>query len=105
MSAGELRDRSFDAKLAYREIQTKLAALGLGSLVLHGQPLSILGLSLRASAHAKRVGITTVGQLCGLAEQDVLEWGGFGETTLREVQEALARLGLRLGLGPEPRHG
>jgi hypothetical protein len=110
MSADELRDRRFAAELTFREIQTELAKFGLamrgdGSLELAGQPLSLLGLSVRASNHAQRRGITTVGQLCALTDEDVLVWGGFGETTLREVQEALARAGLRLRWSREWRRG
>lgn len=101
MSVDELRDRRFAAEWIFREIQAELARFGLAmrggeSLELAGQPLSVLGLSLRAGHHAKRRGITTVGQLCTLTEEDVLVWGGFSDTTLREVREALGRVGLRL---------
>lgn len=60
------------------------------------RPLSDLRLSLRPSRHAARRGITTVGQLCRLTADDVLEWGGFGDASLREVEEALKRVGLGL---------
>jgi DNA-directed RNA polymerase alpha subunit len=101
MTADEQRDRRFAAELTAREIQTQLAKFGLAmrgdrASELAGQPISVLGLSLRASHHARRMGIATVSQLCELTEEEVLVWGGFGETTLRDIQQALARVGLRL---------
>jgi DNA-directed RNA polymerase subunit alpha len=59
------------------------------------QPVTILNLSLRGRRLLRRMGVTTIAELCARSASDVLVhcWS---ETTLREVQEQLAALGLRL---------
>jgi DNA-directed RNA polymerase subunit alpha len=60
--------------------------------------LSDLKLSVRATNCLESKNIQTVRDLVGYTEDELLEVRNFGETTLREVQESLARLGLRLGM-------
>jgi DNA-directed RNA polymerase alpha subunit len=57
-----------------------------------------LELSIRGANLAKRVGATTVRDLVLFSEDQLLETRCFGETSLREIKEELARRGLRLGM-------
>ena len=59
-------------------------------------PLTSLGLSIRALRTAECRGATTVGELCGLTAEEVLDARGFAETALREIEAKLAKHGLRL---------
>jgi DNA-directed RNA polymerase subunit alpha len=61
-------------------------------------PLSDLKLSVRASNCLESENINTVRDLVRRTEDQLLEVRNFGETTLHEVQEKLAELGLRLGM-------
>jgi len=47
---------------------------------------------LRASNRAQRRGITTVGQLCALTDEDVLEWGREKRKTLTHRDAAPLRV-------------
>jgi DNA-directed RNA polymerase subunit alpha len=60
--------------------------------------LSDLKLSVRATNCLESKNIQTVRDLVAYTEDELLEVRNFGETTLREVQESLSRLGLRLGM-------
>lgn len=60
------------------------------------EPLLVLDLSVRSRIHAERRNITTLGQLCDLSEDDVMEWNGFGESILRDIRSKLAERGLAL---------
>jgi DNA-directed RNA polymerase alpha subunit len=64
-----------------------------------------LELSVRSANVAKRVGAATVGELARFTVEEILESKCFGETSLREIQEALARRGLRLGMTAEQQRG
>jgi DNA-directed RNA polymerase subunit alpha len=64
--------------------------------------LSELRLSVRASNCLESENITTVRDLVRRSEDQLLEVRNFGETTLNEVQEKLAELGLRLGMRVPP---
>jgi|GEM_PF-6335360 len=57
-----------------------------------------LVLSVRGANLLKRVGVKTVGELVRFTADEILESSCFGETSLREIQEALAKRGLRLGM-------
>jgi len=59
---------------------------------------SDLKLSLRASNCLETEGITTLRDLVSRSREDLLEVRNFGETTLQEIEEKLAELGLRLGM-------
>ena len=60
--------------------------------------LSDLKLSVRATNCLESENINTVRDLVQRTEDQLLEVRNFGETTLNEVREKLAELGLRLGL-------
>ena len=60
--------------------------------------LSELKLSVRATNCLESENIHTVRDLVRRSEDQLLEVRNFGETTLNEVQEKLAELGLRLGM-------
>lgn len=60
--------------------------------------LSELDLSVRASNCLESENITTVRDLVSRTEAQLLEVRNFGETTLQEIREKLADIGLRLGM-------
>lgn len=60
--------------------------------------LAELELSVRATNCLESEGITKVRELVSRAEDDLLTVRNFGETTLREVREKLAKFDLRLGM-------
>jgi len=62
------------------------------------QSLAELNLSVRATNCLESEGINTVRDLVGKSEDMLLQVRNFGETTLLEVKERLAVLGLRLGM-------
>jgi DNA-directed RNA polymerase subunit alpha len=57
-----------------------------------------LELSIRGTNLARRVGARTAGELARFTAEELLSAKGFGETSLREIRDALARRGLRLGM-------
>jgi len=63
-------------------------------------PVQELNLGVRASNCLHTAGITTVGELVGKSETDLLEIRSFGKTTLSEIVNRLAELGLALGMQP-----
>ncbi len=64
--------------------------------------LAELNLSVRATNCLESENITTVRDLVLRTEGQLLEVRNFGETTLQEVREKLADIGLRLGMRPPP---
>jgi len=64
------------------------------------QPISVLDLSVRASNCLEAAKIGTIGELVRLTEAELLELRSFGKTSLQEVKEKLARMGLSLGFNP-----
>ena len=62
--------------------------------------IASLDLSVRASNCLEAAKIGTIGELVRLSETDLLELRSFGKTSLQEVKEKLARLGLALGVSP-----
>ncbi len=60
-------------------------------------PISDLDLSVRASNCLESENIKTIGDLVRLKVDDMLTMKNFGKTSLREVEQKLAHLGLRLG--------
>jgi DNA-directed RNA polymerase subunit alpha len=60
--------------------------------------LAELDLSVRASNCLESENIHTVRDLVTRSEDELLEFRNFGETTLSEVREKLADIGLRLGM-------
>jgi DNA-directed RNA polymerase subunit alpha len=63
-----------------------------------GMSLAELELSVRAMNCLESENITTVRDLVTRTEEQLLEVRNFGETTLAEVREKLADIGLRLGM-------
>jgi DNA-directed RNA polymerase subunit alpha len=62
------------------------------------QSLAELNLSVRATNCLESEGINTVRDLVGRSDEQLLQVRNFGETTLQEVRERLAAIGLRLGM-------
>jgi DNA-directed RNA polymerase subunit alpha len=60
--------------------------------------LAELNLSVRATNCLESEGITSVRDLVGRTEDQLLTVRNFGETTLYEVREKLSEIGLRLGM-------
>ena len=67
-----------------------------------GMSLAELELSVRATNCLESENINTVRDLVQRSEDQLLEVRNFGETTLTEVREKLADIGLRLGMRPAP---
>jgi DNA-directed RNA polymerase subunit alpha len=63
-----------------------------------GMTLAELNLSVRATNCLESEGINTVRDLVGKNDDELLQVRNFGETTLTEVKERLATIGLRLGM-------
>src|SRR5262245_34698068 len=66
------------------------------SEILSAKPLSDLGLSVRVTNSLEAGGVTSVGELCKRSADELLNIRHFGETTLSEVRQRLAEVGLRL---------
>ncbi len=62
------------------------------------RPLEDLELSGRTLNTLKADGLTTIGELVVRTAQDLLRTPNFGRKSLAEIEEALARFGLRLGM-------
>jgi DNA-directed RNA polymerase subunit alpha len=60
------------------------------------RPISDLNLSVRARKCMVRLGLSTLGELIRKTGDDLLECKNFGVTSLNEVREKLAELGLKL---------
>ena len=67
-----------------------------------GMSLAELELSVRATNCLESENITTVRDLVSRTEDQLLEVRNFGETTMAEVREKLADIGLRLGMRLPP---
>jgi DNA-directed RNA polymerase subunit alpha len=61
-----------------------------------GKPVSDLNLSVRARKCMNRLGINTLGEVIQRSADELLESKNFGMTSLNEVREKLAQLGLTL---------
>jgi DNA-directed RNA polymerase subunit alpha len=62
------------------------------------RPIATLDLSVRAGNCLDMAKITTVGELVRMNEQELLQLRSFGKTSLMEVRQKLAGLGLSLGM-------
>ena len=73
---------------------------------LLNSPVAALSLSVRASNCLDAARVATIGDLVARTEADLLRVRSFGKTSLNEVHQKLAELGLRLGMkagdGVEP---
>ena len=65
------------------------------------KPISDLDLSVRAANCMEIEGIATVGEVCGLTEDHLLEVRNFGKTSLKEIRKKLSERGLSLGMDVE----
>ena len=64
-------------------------------------PISEFELSVRARNCLKKMNINTLGQLIQLTEAELLAYKNFGEASLNEIKQLLARKGVRLGQRPD----
>jgi DNA-directed RNA polymerase subunit alpha len=62
------------------------------------KPVSELELSVRASNCLETANIKTIRELVTKEEKDMLEYKNFGRTSLNEIKEQLANMGLTLGM-------
>ncbi len=91
----------------YAELGSRIHSAGRGLSGLDpsvegklNMSLAELKLSVRASNCLESENIHTVRDLVSRSEDQLLEVRNFGETTLAEVKEKLADIGLRLGMRP-----
>lgn len=71
-------------------------ALSADEQAMLGRAISELNLSVRARKCMIRLGVNTIGELLRRTGDDLLECKNFGVTSLNEVREKLALLGLKL---------
>ncbi len=76
------------------------ASLEAPANVVLDSPVSVLNLSVRATNCLEAVRVTTIRQLVGLTEAELLRFRSFGKTSLMEVRRKLQDLGLELGSLP-----
>ena len=62
------------------------------------RPIATLDLSIRASNCLEAAKITMIGELVHMTDADLLQLRSFGKTSLMEVKQKLAQIGLSLGL-------
>ena len=65
------------------------------------KPVSELELSVRASNCLETANIKTIRELVAKEEKDMLEYKNFGRTSLNEIKDQLANMGLHLGMDPD----
>ena len=65
------------------------------------KPVSELELSVRASNCLETANIKTIRELVAKEEKDMLEYKNFGRTSLNEIKDQLANMGLHLGMEPD----
>lgn len=79
------REPSFDVRDLSPEEQAKLA-----------QPVNDLNLSVRSRKCMTRLGISTIGELVARTPDELLAAKNFGVTSLNEIRDKLAEMGLKL---------
>jgi len=75
------------------------ASVSAAQAELLARPASTLELSVRARKCLQRLGVNTIGDLIARTESQLMESRNFGERSLQEVKDQLARLNLRLREG------
>ena len=55
--------------------------------------IEVLDLSARAEHCLQRVGVTTIGQLCAMYEEELFRIRNMGKKTVEEVKDKLSKLG------------
>ena len=113
VEAAKILRKHLNPFITYREpgpeVSPDSALGGMAELIGYGpidleleetlnRSLAELNLSVRATNCLESEGITTVRDLVGRSEDELLTVRNFGETTLDEVRERLESLGLRLGM-------
>ena len=113
IEAAKILRKHLNPFITYREpgpeVAPDNALQGMSDLIGYGpvdleleetlnKSLAELNLSVRATNCLESEGITTVRDLVGRSEDELLTVRNFGETTLVEVRERLESLGLRLGM-------
>ncbi len=63
------------------------------------QPIEDLHLSVRSFGCMEQLGVATVGDLCNRTKSDLMACRNFGRTSLKEIMDKLAELGLALADG------
>lgn len=63
------------------------------------RPVTTLELSVRSRKCLQRLGVSTIGELAGTSEAQLLAAKNFGQTSLNEIKNRLAELGLSLRAG------
>ena len=75
----------------------KSDAVGLkGSSTCGDASIDILELSARAEHCLQRAGVTTIGKLCAMSEEELSKLRNMGKKTVEEVKEMLSKLGYEL---------
>ena len=64
-------------------------------------PVTDFELSVRSRNCLAKMGVRTLGDLVQRTEQELLSYKNFGETSLQEIKDILAKKGLRLRMGRE----
>ena len=63
---------------------------------IRGKSINDLELSVRSRKCMRRLGITGIGEVCDKSEDELLGCKNFGQTSLNEIKQKLANLGLKL---------
>ena len=75
----------------------KSDAVGLkGSSTCGDASIDILELSARAEHCLQRAGVTTIGELCAMSEEELSRLRNMGKKSVEEVKEKLSKLGYEL---------
>ena len=64
-----------------------------GGQVSDDLSIEVLDLSARAEHCLQRVGVTTIGQLCAMNEEELFRIRNIGKKTVEEVKDKLSKLG------------
>ncbi len=97
MSAKALRiGQSLEQGITYERSFRPQSNLSPEEQATLSKPVSDLNLSVRARKCMNRLNIGTLGELCQRTQDELLEAKNFGMTSLKEVQEKLTALGLKL---------
>jgi len=67
-----------------------------------GQPVAEISFSPRVRNALQKLNVTTLGELVGRSEEEMLSLPNFGRTSLKEVKEFLSTKGLTLAFGSRP---
>ena len=93
----ELTDRHWIViNFARNEFETVTEDKELSGLL--DRPIADLELSVRARNCLDSANITTIGELVGLGESEVMNLKNLGKTSMTEIKAKLAELGLDLGM-------